>query len=45
MTMDFGSKEVEPRLMRGLFLGTIKNSPDFYVGPKVSMWICLNWMA
>ena len=35
MAMDFGSKEVEPRLMRGgcpwtahvLFLGAVKNSP------------------
>ena len=41
---DFGSKEVEPRLMRGLSLdsprtifGTVKNSPDLRVEPKTSM--------
>ena len=44
MVTDFGSKEVEPMLMRGLFMdnphtvfGTIKNSLDFRVGPKMSM--------
>ena len=44
MAMDFGSKEVEPRLMKGLSMdsphsvfGTVKNSPDFHVGPKTSM--------
>ena len=44
MAMDFGSKEVEPRLMKGLSMdsprtvfGTVKNSPDFLVGPKTSM--------
>ena len=42
---DFGSKEVEPRLMRGLFmdsphivfLGNVKNSPGLHVGPKTFM--------
>ena len=41
---DFGSKEVEPMLMRGLSIdsphtvfGTVKNSLDFCVGPKMSM--------
>ena len=46
---DFGSKEVEPRLMRGLsmdsprivffffFFCTVKNSPELRVGPKMSM--------
>ena len=44
MAMDFGSKEVEPRLMRGLSMdspctvfGTVKISPDLCVGPKMSM--------
>ena len=44
MATDFGSKEVEPMLMRGLSMdiphivfGTIKNNPDFRVGPKMSM--------
>ena len=39
MAMDFGSKEVEPRLMRGhvLFLGTVKNSLGCLIGPKMSM--------
>ena len=44
MTMDYGSKEVEPRLLRGLskdsprtVFGTVKNSLDFLVGPKMSM--------
>ena len=44
MAMDFGSKEVEPMLMRGLSMdsphtvfGTVKNSLDFHVGPKMSM--------
>ena len=43
MTIDFGSKEVEPRLMRGLSMdsprtvfGTVKNSLDLRVGPKTS---------
>ena len=41
MAMDFGSKEVEPRLMRGMSMdsprtifGTVKISPDLCVGPK-----------
>ena len=41
---DFGSKEMESMLMRGLsmdspqtFFGTVKNSTDFRVGPKMSM--------
>ena len=25
--------------------GTVKNSPDVLVEPKMSMWNCLNWMA
>ena len=44
MAMDFGSKEVEPMLMRGLSMdspptvfGTVKNSLDFRVAPKMSM--------
>ena len=44
MATDFGSKEVEPMLTRGLSMdsphtifGTIKNSLDFRVGPKMSM--------
>ena len=44
MATDFGSKEVEPMLMRGLSMdsphtafGTVKNSPDFRIGPKISM--------
>ena len=44
MAMDFGSMEVEPILMRGLSMdsphtifGTVKNNPDFRVGPKMSM--------
>ena len=48
ITIDFDSKEVEPSLMRGggggcpwtahaLFFGTVKNSPDVLVGPKMSM--------
>ena len=56
MTMDFGSKEVEPMLMRGqsmdnphTIFGTVKNSPYFRVGPKMSMCylhkICLKGMA
>ena len=38
MAMNFGSKEVEPRLMRGLshtlFLGTVKNSPVYVLDQK-----------
>ena len=44
MTMDFSSKEVKPRLMRGLSMdsprtvfGPVKISPDLCVGPKTSM--------
>ena len=44
MAIDFGSKEVEPRLMRGLSMDnpctvfrTVKISPDLCVGPKTSM--------
>ena len=39
MAMHFGSKEVEPRLMKGLrtVFGTVKNSPDLRVGLKTSM--------
>ena len=44
MATDFRSKEVEPMLMRGLSMdsphivfGTVKNSPDFHIGPKISM--------
>ena len=44
MATDFGSKEAELMLMRGLSMdnlhtvfGTVKNSPDFCVGPKMSM--------
>ena len=44
MATDFGSKEVEPMLMRGLSMdssrtifGTVKNSPELRVGPKTSM--------
>ena len=44
IAMDFGSKEVEPRLMRGLSMdnprtvfGTVKISPDLCVRPKTSM--------
>ena len=33
------------RAAHALFLGTIKNSPDLHVGQKMSMRICLNWMA
>ena len=56
MATGFSSKEVEPMLMRGLFMnnphtvfGTVKNSPDFRVGPKMSMCylhkICLKLMV
>ena len=48
MAPDFGSKEVEPRLRRGLSVDsphtifkTVKNSPKLRVGPKTSMSICL----
>ena len=44
MAMDFGSKEVEPRLMRGLSMDspriafeTIEISPHLCVGQKTSM--------
>ena len=44
MATDFGSKEVEPMLMRGMSMdnphtvfGTVKNSPEFRVGLKISM--------
>ena len=44
MAMDFGSKEMEPRLMKGLSMDsprtvfwTVKSSPDLRVGPKTSM--------
>ena len=44
MAMDFGSKEVEPKLMRGLSMdsprtifGTVKNCLDLLVEPKMSM--------
>ena len=44
MATDFDSKDVEPMLMRGLSMdspytvfGTVKNSPDFRVGLKMSM--------
>ena len=44
MAMDFGSKEVEPRLMRGLSMdnprivfGIVKNNLDLLVGSKMSM--------
>ena len=44
MAMDFSSKEVEPRLIRGLSMdsprtifGTVKISLDLCVGPKNSM--------
>ena len=44
MATDFSSKEVKPMLMRGpsmdsphIVFGTVKNSPDFHVGPKISM--------
>ena len=44
MAIDFGSKEVEPRLMKGMsmdsprtVLGTVKNSLNLRVGPKMSM--------
>ena len=44
MAMDFYSKEVESRLMRGLSMdsprivfGTVKISPDLCVRPKTSM--------
>ena len=44
MATNFSSKEVEPMLMRGLSMdnphtvfGTVKNSSDFHVGPKMSM--------
>ena len=44
MAMDFGSKEVEPRLMRALSMdssstvfGTIKISPNLCVGSKTFM--------
>ena len=44
MAMDFGSKEVEPRLMKELSMdsprtifGTVKNSPNRHVGPKTSL--------
>ena len=43
MTLDFGFKEVEPWLMRGLSMdsphtifGLFKISPDLCVGPKTS---------
>ena len=48
MAMDFDSKEVELKLMKGLSMdspctifGTVKNSPDLCVRPKTSMCICL----
>ena len=48
----FGSKEVELMLDEGAIygqptycLGIVKNSPDLLVGPKLSMCICLSWMA
>ena len=45
IAMDFDSKEVEPKLMRGLpmdsprtvFGAVKKNSPSLLVGPKMSM--------
>ena len=44
MATGCGSKEVEPMLMRGLSMDsphivfrTVKNSPDFRVGLKISM--------
>ena len=44
IAIDFDSKEVEPRLMRGLSMdnprivfGTVKISPDLCVRPKTSM--------
>ena len=44
MAMDFSSKEVEPRLMKELSMdsprtifGTVKNRPNWHVGPKTSM--------
>ena len=44
MATDFGSKEVEPMLMRGLSMdsphiifGTVKNSLDFRVRQKTSV--------
>ena len=44
MATNFGSKEVELGLMKGLSMasprtifGTIKNSPNLRVGPKTSM--------
>ena len=48
----FGSKEVElmldERVVHGqptYCLGTVKNSPNFLVGPKLSMCICFSWMS
>ena len=44
MAMDFGSKKWNRCLMRGVVLGqptdwfgTVKNSPNLLVGPKLSM--------
>ena len=40
MATDFGSKEVEPMLMRGLSMDsphTVFDSPNFRVGSKMSM--------
>ena len=52
MALDFGSKEVELMLDKGVIhgqptycLGTFKNSPDLLVGLKLSMCISLCWMA
>ena len=52
MATDFGSKEVELMLDEGAvhghptyYLGTVENSPDFLVELKLSMCICLSWMA
>ena len=52
MAIDFGSKEVELMHDEGAAhgqptycLGTVENSPNFLVGLKLSMYICLSWMA
>ena len=39
MAIDFGSIDF------WVFFGTVKNSLDLLVGPKISMLICLNLMA
>ena len=50
MATNFGSKEVEPMLMRGLSMdsphtvfGTVKNSPTFVFDRKCPCVICIKF--